>query len=83
MPKSPDRPHFLASSLEDVFAIYLSRELGDTERIGWYARLTHRYPLCLLLNALRRARKQAGHDRIQPETFHAALRRLLVDGGPL
>lgn len=83
MPKSLHRPHFLAASLEDVFAIYLSRELGDTERIGWYARLAHRYPLCLLLNALRRARKQAGHDEIRPETFNAALQRLLGDESPL
>ena len=74
---APRRERFTPTSIEDVFAIYLSRELDDSERVRWYARLTQRYSLCLLLNALRQARKDAGREKVEPEEFLVAFQELL------
>lgn len=70
-------PRFRPRRIEDVFAVYLSRELADTKRIRFYARLTERYSLCLLLNALRRARAEAGANQVEPERFVAEMVALL------
>jgi hypothetical protein len=64
---------FTPRSLEDVFAIYLARELEDLSHIGFYVALVRRYSLCVLLNALRRARTTAPDGQVTPARFHAAL----------
>lgn len=70
---------FRPASMEDVFAVYLARELGDSSRVRWYAKLTSQYSLCILLNALRRVRKRRS-EQVDPEGFHSALRDLLAEG---
>lgn len=78
MPKSaaslllPFRP----ATLEDVFALYLSRELNDVVRVRWYARLAQRFSMCTLLNALRRARVTCGREVVAPEHFIASLEEM-------
>jgi hypothetical protein len=69
---------FVPSSIEDVFAIYLSRELDDIRRVRWYAGITRQYSMCVLLNALRRARRHRT-DKVGPEQFIEALRALLEE----
>ncbi len=71
---------FTPRTIEDVFALYLARELSDVERVRWYAKLAERYSLCLLLNALRRARKHQKIDGISPEAFLKALSDILTEG---
>jgi hypothetical protein len=71
---------FTPRTIEDVFALYLARELGDVERVRWYAKLAERYSLCLLLNALRRARKLQRIEGISPEAFLRALSDILTEG---
>lgn len=75
MPKSSTTAAqpFIPHSIEAVFALYLSRELGDVERVRFYVRLTKLHSMCLLLNALRAARRQKGSDHVVPSEFLAAL----------
>lgn len=81
MPKlsrqAPDR--FLPGRIEDVFALYLARELGDSQRVRWYARLTRVYSMCLLLVALRRARASITGVRVSPDAFLKSLGDLMVE----
>lgn len=70
---------FRPTTIEDVFALYLARELTDEVRVRWYARLCNRYSMCLLLNALRAARKRAGSDVVSPEQFLAAVEELVEE----
>ena len=72
---------FRPSTIEDVFALYLARELTDSIRVRWYARLAQRFSMCLLLNGLRRARALAGRDQVSPEQFMAALSE--ITGGSI
>jgi hypothetical protein len=67
--RAASTPHFMPSTIEEVFALYLSRELHDPVRVRFYIRLTTRYSMCLLLNALRTARRQKGQETITPEEF--------------
>jgi hypothetical protein len=67
---------FRPQTLEDVFALYLARELSDATRVRWYARLSERFSMCLLLNGLRRARAASGRERVSPEQFIHALEQL-------
>lgn len=74
MPKAASIPvSFRPATMEDVFALYLSRELSDVVRVRWYARLSQRFSMCTLLNALRRARVAHGREVLTPEHFLAAL----------
>lgn len=79
MSKRPSR----IRSFNDVFALYLARELNDTERLGWYIELAHKHPLCLLLNALRAARRGAGGNVPTPDEFAQVMRALDSEEGPL
>lgn len=74
---SAPRPAFQARSINDAFAIFLSRELADEAHVRWYARLTADYSACLLLVTLRRARRLAGARPVSPHHFNTALRDLL------
>lgn len=74
---------FTPRTIEDVFALYLARELSDLERVRWYAKLAERYSLCLLVNALRRARQQTRIQRVSPEAFLKALSDILTEGNRL
>lgn len=78
--QTPDR--FQPTRTEEVFALYLARELQDSARVRWYAALTHRYSMCLLLLALRRTRARARVQKAQvsPEAFMAALADLMLEG---
>lgn len=76
-------PRFTPRTIEDVFALYLARELSDVDRVRWYAKLAERYSLCLLLNALRRARKYQRTEGISPEAFLKALSDILTEGDRL
>ncbi len=78
MPKLGER-QFTPQSLEETFALYLSRELDDVLRVRWYARLTREYSMCLLLNALRKARTLTREDQVEPERFLYALKSLLAE----
>ena len=80
MPKRT--PAFSPRSIEEVFALYLSRELGDVEQVQFYVRLTKLHSLCLLLNALRAARKRKSEERVGPEDFLNALDQLAEEGRP-
>lgn len=71
---------FTPRTIEDVFALYLARELSDVERVRWYVRLTERYSLCLLVNALRHARKLGKTEAVSPQAFLRALSDLLTEG---
>ncbi len=44
---------FLPAQLNDVFAVYLARELNDPAHVCAYARLAAEHSMCLLVNALR------------------------------
>lgn len=66
-------PKFIPKSTEDLFALFLSRELQDSSRARFYAGLARTYSLSLLLNALRSARKASG-GAPTPTHFLAALR---------
>lgn len=70
-------------SLNEIFALYLARELADEKRLGWYVKLANKHPLCLLLNALRRARSRLGRERVSGEDFAEAVRVLDREEGPL
>jgi hypothetical protein len=77
MPKANSlTPPFRPASLEGVFALYLSRELSDVVRVRWYARLSQRFSMCTLLNALRAARVARGREVVAPEHFLAALEEM-------
>jgi hypothetical protein len=67
---------FTPYSIEEVFALYLSRELQDGERVRFYVRLAQHYSLCLLLNALRAARRRKGSDQVEPREFLRVLQAL-------
>jgi len=77
--RSP-RPHseFLPKQLNQVFAVYLARELNDAAHVSTYARLTAEHSMCLLVNALRRARSSAEREQVLPEEFLHAVGDLLV-----
>jgi hypothetical protein len=83
MPKTKTLPihPFRPTTIEDVFALYLARELTDEVRVRWYARLCNRYSMCLLLNALRAARKRGRSEVVTPEQFLSELEELVE--GPL
>lgn len=78
--QSADEDQFSANSIEDVFALYLSRELDDLVRVRFYVRLTSRYSMCLLVNALRMARRTAGREKVRPEEFLRAVDRVAEEG---
>jgi hypothetical protein len=75
--RSRSRLRFRPSTIEEVFALYLARELCDVERVRWYARLCNRYAICLLLNALRSARRRAAGAPLTPVHFIVALEHML------
>jgi hypothetical protein len=74
MPKPA--PRFIPHTIEEVFAIFLARELDDVSRIRLYASLVRKFSLCVLLNSLRQARKEAGAAEVDPAHFLAALETL-------
>jgi hypothetical protein len=76
--RKPNR--FQPANIQDVFALYLARELGDSVRVRWYARLTRSYSMCLLIVALRRARANVAGERVSPEAFLRTLGDLMVEG---
>ncbi len=76
MPKTA--PRFVPTQLREVFALYLARELSDPQHVRWYARLTQTHSMCLLVNALRRARAAARTDAVTPEQFIEAVSELLI-----
>ncbi len=75
----PGSDTFIPHCLDDIFAVYLSRELRDTERVRFYARLTKQHSMCLLINALRSARTRKRSDLVEPPEFVAALDQLTVE----
>jgi hypothetical protein len=77
--QSANSPQFVPSTIEEVFALYLSRELNDVMRVRFYVRLTARYSMCLLLNALRATRRNNGQDAVRPEEFLQVLDRMIEE----
>jgi hypothetical protein len=69
---------FLPEQLNQVFAIYLARELNDPVHVGAYARLATEHSMCVLVNALRRARSAARRERVEPEEFFQAVADMLM-----
>jgi hypothetical protein len=67
--RSANTPQFVPNTIEEVFALYLSRELNDLVRVRFYVRLTARNSMCVLLNALRIARRRKDQEAITPEEF--------------
>lgn len=72
--KATTSADFVPRSIEDIFALYLSRKLRDVSSIGFYVRLTKLHSMCLLLNALRTTRRRTESERVEPSEFLAVLR---------
>jgi hypothetical protein len=79
--KAAGAGRFWPRSIEEVFGIYLSRELGDEQHAERYIRLSAQHPLPLLLIALRRARAGTAEEYTSPERFFHELSFLVPEKG--